>query len=63
MCSLRLKMVECSRNKVDNVGFVDPDKIHVETVKHKREETGGNLLRFLGEQYFCDSILFPYNYE
>ena len=59
----RLKISECKSNNIINVGFIDPDKIHVETVKHKREETGGNLLRFLGEQYFCDSILFPYNYE
>ncbi|XP_071681895.1 uncharacterized protein [Lolium perenne] len=59
----RLKISECKSNNIINVGFVDPDKIHVETVKHKREETGGNLLRFLGQQYFCDSILFPYNYD
>jgi hypothetical protein len=46
-----------------NVGFVDPDKVHHETVKNKIEETGGNLLRFIGEKSFCDSILFPYNYR
>ncbi|XP_071683451.1 uncharacterized protein [Lolium perenne] len=62
-CYCLLKISECKSNNIINVGFVDPDKIHVETVKHKREETGGNLLRFLGQQYFCDSILFPYNYE
>nr|XP_051208834.1 uncharacterized protein LOC127326046 [Lolium perenne] len=62
-CYCLLKISECKSNNIINVGFVDPDKIHVETVKHKREETGGNLLRFLGQQYFCDSILFPYNYD
>jgi hypothetical protein len=46
-----------------NVGFVDPDKVHHDTVKNNAEETGGNLLRFIGEQSFCDSILFPYNYR
>ena len=59
----RLKISECKSNNIINIGFVDPDKVHVETVKHQPMDTGGNILRFLGEQNFCDSILFPYNYE
>ena len=46
-----------------NIGFVDPDKVHVDTVKKTPEETVENLLRFFKEQDFCDSILFPYNYR
>jgi hypothetical protein len=56
-------MIECSHNNVYNVGFVDPDKVHHETVKNKIEETVENLTRFIVEQNFCDSILFPYNYR
>ena len=56
-------MVECAHNKVYNVGFVDPDKVHNETVKLHPDQTVENLLRFLKEQDFCDSILFPYNYR
>ncbi len=59
----RLKIIECRSNKMFNVGFVDPDKVHHDTVKNNAKETGGNLLRFIGEQSFCDSILFPYNYR
>ena len=59
----RLKIIECKSNKMFNIGFVDPDKVHHDTVKNKVEETGGNLLRFITEQHFCDSILFPYNYR
>ena len=46
-----------------NIGFVDPDKVHNETVKLHPDQTVENLLRFLKEQDFCDSILFPYNYR
>lgn len=46
-----------------NIGFVDPDKVHNETVRDNPEETVENLLRFFKEQDFCDSILFPYNYR
>ncbi|KAK1691760.1 hypothetical protein QYE76_008457 [Lolium multiflorum] len=62
-CYCLLKIIECISNKMFNVGFVDPDKVHHDTVKNNVEETGGNLLRFIGEQNFCDSILFPYNYS
>nr|XP_051221791.1 uncharacterized protein LOC127340047 [Lolium perenne] len=62
-CYCLLKIIECRSNKMFNVGFVDPDKVHHDTVKNNVEETGGNLLRFIGEQSFCDSILFPYNYS
>ena len=49
--------------KIIDIGFVDPDKVHNETVKHYPDQTVENLLRFLKEQDFCDSILFPYNYR
>ncbi|KAM0884309.1 hypothetical protein ACQ4PT_031083 [Festuca glaucescens] len=62
-CYCLLKIDECRRNKITNIGFVDPDKVHHGTVKDKTEDTGGNLLRFITEQHFCDSILFPYNYS
>jgi hypothetical protein len=58
-----MKIDECKRRPINNTGFIDPDKVHHDTVRDKTEETGGNLLRFLTEQHFCDSILFPYNYR
>jgi hypothetical protein len=59
----RLKIDECRRKNITNIGFVDPDKVHHDTVRDKAQETGENLLRFITEQHFCDSILFPYNYR
>jgi len=44
------------------VGFVDPDKVHNDTVSKAPDDTEKNLLRFLTNQQDRDSILFPYNY-
>ena len=64
-CTLlcRMKFQECKARGVYNVGFIDPDKIHIEVLTDKPDETRENLLRFLTEQNFCDSILFPYNFK
>jgi hypothetical protein len=58
-----MKMLECTRTSVIIVGFIDPDKVHVHTLKMEPKETARNILRFLNEQHFCNSILFPYNFE
>ena len=58
-----MKIEECKRRHINNIGFVDPDKVHNDTVKGNPDETEANLLRFVTEQSFCDSILFPYNYR
>ena len=58
-----MKIEECKRMNIINIGFVDLDKVHNETVKLNPDQTVENLLRFLKEQDFCDSILFPYNYR
>ena len=57
-----MKMQACKR-KIYNVGFIDPDKVHIKTLVTKPDETAENLLRFLTEQNFCDHILFPYNFK
>ena len=58
-----MKIHECKRMTLYSVGFIDPDKVHIETLTDKPEETQKNLLRFLTEQNFCDHILFPYNFK
>jgi hypothetical protein len=45
-----------------NVGFIDPDKVNIHMLKTKPKETARNILKFLKEQHFCNSILFPYNF-
>jgi len=56
-------MVECKRRHIFKFGFIDPDKVHEKTLQHYPRDTERNLLRFLVEQNFCDSILFPYNFR
>jgi hypothetical protein len=59
----RLMIDECKKFSYLNVGFVDPDKVHNDTVRDNPGETENNLLRFFTNQKDRDSILFPYNYR
>jgi len=54
---------ECKKFSYLNVGFIDPDKVHIHTVTYQPAETENNLLRFLLSQQDRDLILFPYNYR
>ena len=58
-----MKMAECKRRNIFKFGFTDPDKVHEKTLQHYPRDTERNLLRFLVEQNFWDSILFPYNFR
>ncbi len=58
-----MKILECKSKSILNIGFIDPDKIHIATLTDKPKETEENLLRFLTDQNFCDHILFPYNFR
>ena len=49
-----MKIEECKRRSLFKFGFIDPDKVHIETLTLNPKET---------EQNFCDSILFPYNFK
>ncbi|KAK1677672.1 hypothetical protein QYE76_038520 [Lolium multiflorum] len=39
-CYCLLKISECKSHNIINIGFVDPDKVNVQTVKYNKEETG-----------------------
>ena len=59
-----MKIEEWKRRKLKlQIGFIDPDKVHITTLTEYPEEMEENMLRFLTEQHFCDSILFPYNFK
>ena len=58
-----MKIVECKSRKIFNVGFIDPDKVHIKNLDEYPDDTEESLLRFLTEQNFCDHILFPYNFK
>ena len=58
-----MKNMYCRSNNIVNVGFIDPDKVHIKTLTQHPDDTEENLLRFLNEQNYCDHILFPYNFR
>ena len=58
-----MKIQESKTSKLYSVGFIDPDKVHIETEQLYPKETEENLLRFLTEQNLCDHILFSYNFK
>jgi hypothetical protein len=64
-CTLlcRMKFLVYKSRNILNVGFIDPDKVHIKMLTDNPEEMEENLLRFLTDQNFCDHILFPYNFR
>jgi len=58
-----MKIRECNRERIYDIGFIDPDVIHEYTVLNNPEETKANLLRFLKKQNTRTEILFPYNFK
>ena len=39
-----MKIEECKRRHINNIGFVDPDKVHHDTVRDNPNESEANLL-------------------
>ena len=59
----RLKIVECKRAGMYDIGFINPNIIHEVTVKNHATETEANLLKSLLKNQNKDKILFPYNFK
>jgi hypothetical protein len=57
-----MKILECNKGGIYDLGFVDCNFIHEDTLK-KTRETEDNLVQWL--KYFSNrrEILFPYNFE
>lgn len=58
-----MKIVECKKKNIFNIGFIDPDKVHSKTLGWNPADTAENILLFLTKQHYCEHILFPYCYE
>ena len=58
-----MKIRECNRGQIYDIGFVDCNFIHEQTVQQKSKVTLENLEEAL--TYFANrsQILFPYNFE
>ena len=59
-----MKILECKKGQIYNIGFIDPNTVHEDTVVERyAKETEDNLLRFLVKQETKREILFPYNFK
>ena len=58
-----MKMLECRRGGLYDIGFIDPNTVHELTVRDYPKDTEENLLRFLQKQENKSEIFFPYNFE
>ena len=57
-----MKILECKRDEITDIGFIDPDKVHVKTVDENPVNTEDVLLTFFKRQSSKKEILFPYNF-
>ena len=60
-----MKILECKRDEITDIGFIDPDKVHEVTIENPyyNKDTPEILLRFLKRQRDKKEILFPYNFK
>jgi hypothetical protein len=58
-------MLECKRDEIKDIGFIDPDTMHVKTIEEPlyNRDTPETLLRFLKRQRDKKIILWPYNFQ
>ena len=56
-----MKIRECRLGGIWDIGFIDPDKVHVKTVDENPVNTEDVLLTFFKRQSTKKEILFPYN--
>jgi hypothetical protein len=58
-----MKILECKRGQIYDIGFINPNTIHEVTVQMNAKDTEKILLRALIEQQNKREILFPYNFK
>ena len=59
----RLKIVECRKAEMYDIGFINTNLIDEFTVKKSAKEAEANLLKSLIINQNKDKILFPYNFK
>ena len=58
-----MKMLDCKREGISDIGFIDPDKVHEVNIQDKPKEVKETLLRCFKGQRNKKEILFPYNFK
>ena len=58
-------MLECKRDEITDIGFIDPHTMHVKTIEDPlyNKDTPETLLRFLKRQRDKRLIIWPYNFQ
>jgi len=67
LCAIlcRSKKLECKRDEITDIGFIDPDTMHEKTIEEPmyNKDTPETLLRFLKRQRDKKIILWPYTFK
>ena len=58
-----MKIFECKRDGIYDIGFVDPYIINEIMIQNHAKDSEENLLRFMKELNTRTEILFPYNFK
>jgi hypothetical protein len=58
-----MKMFECKKGKLHDIGFIDPNTVHEVTVWRYTKDIEDNILMFLLKQANKEEIFFPYNFK
>ncbi len=59
----RLKIVECKKRQIYDIGFINTNLIDEWTVKHDAKGAEANLLKSLLKNQNKAKILFPYEFK
>ena len=59
----RLKIIECRKAQIYDIGFINPNIIHEWMVQKNVKETEDNFLQSLLKNQNKEKILFPYNFR
>ena len=57
-----MKMQECKRLRIYDVGFIDPNVINEHYLHQYPKDVEADLFKYFTEYNYCKEILFPYNY-
>ena len=58
-----MKILQCKRGQIYDIGFVDPYYIHEKTLRKWPTQTEKNLVKAFRFNETKREILFPYNFE
>ena len=58
-----MKILECKRGQIYDIGFIDPYWVNEHTVLHNAQETEDSIVKALRFHENKREILFPYNFK